>query len=197
MAIGMPKMTVGLLIAAVLCTTLALALPHVSPWPVPDFVTGILYGVAGSFFFGGLLRWRMPEPCDTGTHALRSRYLREFLPAMAGYVIALFLSVWLLKQGVTEPGLRALVALLPVPAIGMALRAIIRYIRDVDELQQRIELEAVSFAAAFVSMVYVTGGFLQLAKVIDIPSAVAMIWVFPLICASYGLAKMFVARRFL
>ena len=85
---------------------------------------------------------------------------------------------------------------MPVPAIGMALRAIIRYIRDVDELQQRIELEAVSFAAAFVSMAYVTGAFLQLAKVIDIPSGVAMIWVFPLICASYGLAKIVVARRY-
>ena len=111
-------------------------------------------------------------------------------------MVTLFLSVWLLKRGVDEPALRALVALLPVPAIGMALRAIIRYIRDVDELQQRIELEAVSFAAAFVSMVYIAGGFLQLAKVIDIPSGVAMIWVFPLICGSYGLAKIAVARRF-
>ena len=185
-----------LVIAAVLCLGLALVLPHVSPWPVSDLVIGILYGFAASFLFGGLLRWRMPDPCGSGTPALRSRYLREFLPAMAGYVVTLFLSVWLLKR-VDEPGLRALVALLPVPSIGLALRAIIRYIRDVDELQQRIELEAVSFAAAFVSMVYVTGGFLQLAKVIDIPSAVAMIWVFPLICASYGLAKLVVARRYL
>jgi hypothetical protein len=63
-------------------------------------------------------------------------------------------------------------------------------------MQQRIELEAVSFAAAFVSMMYIAGGFLQLAKVIDIPSGVAMIWVFPLICLSYGLAKMVVSRRF-
>lgn len=196
MAIALPKITVGLLIAAAVCVALALALPHVSPWPVSDFVSGILYGFAASFVFGAVLRWRMPEPCDTGTPALRSRYLREFLPAMAGYVITLFLSIWLLKQGVEEPALRALVALMPVPAIGMAMRAIIRYIRDVDELQQRIELEAVSFAAAFVSMVYIAGGFLQLAKVIDIPSSVAMIWVFPMICASYGLAKMVVSRRF-
>ncbi|MEO5963277.1 MAG: hypothetical protein ABIO75_00990 [Thermomonas sp.] len=144
---------------------------------------------------GRLLRPPVPGACNTGTPALRSRYLREFMPAMIGYVLTLFLSVWLLKR-VDEPGLRALVALLPVPAIGLALRAIIRYIRDVDELQQRIELEAVSFAAAFVSIVYVSGGFLQLARVIDIPSGVAMIWVFPLICASYGLAKMVVARRF-
>ena len=193
----MPKISQRLMIAAALSAAMAIALPHVSPWPVPDFVTGVLFGVAGGLLFGGLLRWRMPDPCDTGTPALRSRYLREFLPAMVGYVVTVFLSVWLLKRGIDQPGLRALVALLPVPAIGLALRAIIRYIRDVDELQQRIELEAVSFAAAFVSMVYVTGGFLQLAKVIDIPSAVSMIWVFPLICLSYGLAKMVVARRYL
>lgn len=187
---------VRLLLAAVLCTSLALVLPYLSPWPVPDIALGILYGVAIGLFFGALLRWRLPEPCDVGTPALRSRYLREFMPAMAGYVLTLFLSIWLLKL-VDEPGLRALIALMPVPAIGLALRAIIRYIRDVDELQQRIELEAVSFAAAFVSILYIAGGFLQLAKVIDIPSGVAMIWVFPLVCFSYGMAKMVVARRYL
>jgi hypothetical protein len=195
MAAAMPKVAVRLLLASVLCAGMALILPHASPWPVTDTTSGFLYGIAAGCFFGGLLRWRMTDPCDTGTPALRSRYRREFLPAMAGYVVTLFLSVWLLKR-VDEPGLRALIALLPVPAIALALRAIIRYIRDVDELQQRIELEAVSFAAAFVSMVYIAGGFLQLAKVIDIPSGVAMIWVFPTICLSYGLAKLAVARRF-
>lgn len=177
------------------CAGLALLLPVLSPWPVEATLTGFLYGVAAGCVFAALLRRFMPDPCDTDTPALRSRYLREFLPAMAGYVIAVFLSVWLLKR-VDEPVLRALIALLPVPAIGLALRAIVRYIRDADELQQRIELEAVSFAAAFVSMVYLSGGFLQLAKVIDIPSGVAMIWVFPIICLSYGLAKLVVARRF-
>lgn len=161
----------------------------------PDGVIGMCVGIGSGCLFAGLLRWFMPDACDAGTPALNSRYLREFLPPMVAYVLILFFSVWLLKR-VDEPGLRALVALMPVPAIGMALRAIIRYIRDVDELQQRIELEAVSFAAAFVSMVYVTGAFLQLAKVIDIPSGVAMVWVFPLICASYGLAKIVVARRY-
>lgn len=195
MVVAMPKFAVGLLVAAALCGGAALVLPYVSPWPLTDTVSGFLYGIAAGCFFAGLLRWRMPDACDTGTPALRSRYLREFMPAMVAYVLTLFLSVWLLMR-VDEPGLRGLVALMPVPAIGMALRAIIRYIRDVDELQQRIELEAVSFAAAFVSMVYIAGGFLQLAKVIDIPSGVAMIWVFPLICMSYGLAKMVVARRF-
>lgn len=195
MAMAIPKVAVRLLVAALLCAAMALVLPYVSPWPVTDTASGFLYGIAAGCLFGALLRWRMPDACDTGTPALRSRYLREFLPAMGAYVVTLFFSIWLLKR-IDEPGLRALVALLPVPAIGMALRAIIRYIRDVDELQQRIELEAISFAAAFVSLAYIAGGFLQLAKVIDIPAGVAMIWVFPMICASYGLAKIVVARRF-
>ncbi|MFS8137434.1 MAG: hypothetical protein ACMG50_04820 [Thermomonas sp.] len=196
MARVMPKVALRLLLAGVACGALALVLHFTSRWAMSDTASGFLSGIAVGFLLAALLRWRMPEACDTGTPALRSRYLREFLPAMAGYVVTLFLSVWLLKRGVDEPALRALVALLPVPAIGMALRAIIRYIRDVDEMQQRIELEAVSFATAFVSMMYIAGGFLQLAKVIDIPSGVAMIWVFPLICLSYGLAKMVVSRRF-
>lgn len=193
---AMPRITLGLLIAAGACAGTALALPHVSPWPVPEIAYGFLYGIAAGCLFGALLRWRLPDACDVGTPALRSRYLREFLPAMAGYVLTLFASVWLLKR-VDEPGLRALIALMPVPAIGLALRAIVRYIRDADEMQQRIELEAVSFATAFVSMLYIAGGFLQLAGVIDIPSAVAMIWVFPLVCFSYGLAKIVVGRRYL
>lgn len=195
MAIAMPKVAVRLLIGAVACAGLAALAPRISPWPLTETASGFLYGVAVGCLFAGLLRWRMPDACDTGTPALRRRYLREFLPPMAGYVIALFLSVWLLKR-IDEPGLRALVALLPVPAIGLALRAIFRYIRDVDELQQRIELEAVSLSTAFVSMAYIAGGFLQLAKVIDIPSGVAMVWVFPMVCASYGVAKIVVSRRF-
>ena len=71
-----------------------------------------------------------------------------------------------------------------------------RYIRDADERQRRIELEAVSFATACVSLVYLAAGFLQAAKVIDVPASAAMIWVFPLVCAIYGVAKIVVSRRY-
>ena len=76
------------------------------------------------------------------------------------------------------------------------LGAVIRFIRDADELQRQIELEAVSIATALVSLLYMAGGFLQLAKVIDVPSGVAMIWLFPLVCVCYGLVKVVVARRY-
>ena len=190
-------LTIALIGAALLLV--AIGAPYLLPRPLPDFVSGMLYGMAG-----GALLWaavlaafgpRLPDPCDSSTPALRRRYLREFIPPMVGYVVATLLSVWWL-QSIDATWLRALVALLPVPPIALAMRAIMRYIRDADELQRRIELEAVSFATALVSLLYLAGGFLQLAKVIDIPASAAMIWVFPLVCLSYGLAKLAIARRF-
>lgn len=158
-------------------------------------LAGGLVGMAAGFAIAAVLRRLMPESCDSAPEALRKRYTREVMWAMAAYAVLLVVSIVLLKR-VDETWLRALLALLPVPPIVLVLRAMIHYIRDVDELQQRIELEAVSFATAFISLVYLTGGFLQSAKVIDVPSNVAMIWVFPLICLSYGLAKAVVVRRY-
>ena len=171
----------------------AVALPRLLG--MSDTMRGILYGLAVGCLLASLLRRWLPEPCDTAPPALRRRYLREFLPPMVGYMIALWISLVLLRQ-VEAEWLRALVALLPLPPIGFAMRAIVRYIRDTDELQRQIELEAVSIATALVSMLYLAGGFLQAAKVIDVPASAAMIWVFPLVCLVYGLAKVLVARRF-
>ncbi|HZV23976.1 MAG TPA: hypothetical protein VFF93_09445 [Luteimonas sp.] len=178
----------GLLLAA------AIACQHLAPG-LPDFLTGVLYGLAIGLLFAAVVRAFRPEGCDDVSPAVRRRYLREFLPAMVGYVAAVFLSVWLLKR-VDAPALRALIALLPVPAIALAMRAIVRRIRDADELQRRIEVEAVSIAAAFVSLGYLAAGFLQRAKVIDVPSSAAMIWVFPLVCLSFGVAKLVLGRRY-
>ena len=183
-----------LLVAAIALGLMAFASSRLLPG-VPGMVVGILYGIALGLAFGALMRRSLPEPCDTAPPALRRRYARELMLAMGAYVVVLFVSVWLLKQ-IEEPALRALLALAPVPPIALALRAMVRYIRDTDEMQQRIELEAVCIATAFVCLLYMAGGFLQAAKVIDIAAAAAMIWLFPLVCFSYGLAKLAVARRY-
>jgi hypothetical protein len=191
---GNQRKAIAVIALTALCGGVAWLAP-VLGWRIGDTVRGVLAGLGAGGLFAALLLWWSPEACDAGTPALRSRYLREFLPAIIGYVVTLFASIWLLRQ-VDDPGLRALVALLPVPAIAMAMRAIVRYIRDADELQRRIELEAVSFATAGVSLVYLAAGFLQSAKVIDIPASAAMIWVFPLVCLVYGVVKVFIARRY-
>ena len=182
-----------LLLLGCLLLAAAVLVPRVVD--LSDTAQGLLYGLAVGCLLGSLFRRWLPEPCDTAPPALRRRYLREFLPPMVGYMVALWISLTLLKR-VEDEWLRALVALLPLPPIAFAMRAIVRYIRDTDELQRQIELEAVSIATALVSMLYLAAGFLQAAKVVDIPSSAAMIWVFPLVCLVYGLAKIIVARRY-
>ncbi|NUS38376.1 MAG: hypothetical protein HOQ02_05065 [Lysobacter sp.] len=173
----------------------ALAADHFAPQALPDFVRGVLYGLAIGCLLGAALKARLPDACDSATPEQRRRYLREFVPAMGLYVVTVIGSVYLLKR-VDAPVLRALIALMPVPPVAFAMRAIVRRIRDADELQRRIELEAVSVATLLVSLGYLTAGFLQQAKVIDVPSGVAMIWVFPLVCLVYGFAKILVNRRY-
>lgn len=134
--------------------------------------------------------------CQAAPPALQRRYTRDMLIGMGSYVVLLFASLLILRT-VQVPALRALVAVLPAVPIALVLRAMVRYIRGVDELQQRIELEAICIAAALVSFAYMTGGFLQIARVIDVPAGSAMLWVFPLVCGTYGIAKSIVARRYL
>ncbi|MBO9718017.1 MAG: hypothetical protein J7507_14760 [Pseudoxanthomonas sp.] len=185
----------ALLAAAVLAGCAAAGLPRLFPGQLPGWPSQLLTVLGLALAFAALLRWQLPEGCDTAPTGLRRRYTRELMLAMGGYVVVLFASITLLRH-IDAPALRALVALLPVPPIALALRAMVRYIRDIDEMQQRIELEAVSMATAFVSLVYMSGGFLQAAHVIDVPSAAALIWLFPLVCFTYGLAKVVVSRRY-
>ena len=125
------------------------------------------------------------------------RYIRALWPALIGYSLALFLSLWLLRRGIDPLPLRALVAVLPVLPLALMMRAALRYLREIDELQRRIETEAIGIASLLVALLYFAGGLLQKAKVVDLDAAMAMIWVFPLLCAAYGIAKMVLARRYL
>ncbi len=192
MAMTAPRWLLVAAAGAAVISGVLFQLMRQSPGPM---IAGIFAGVTIGLLFAAVLRWQLPDACDSAPPQLRKRYSREMMVAMGGYAVLLFTSIWLLKH-VDTTGLRAVIALLPVPPITLMLRAMIRYIRDADELQQRIELQAVSFATAFVSLLYLSGGLLQTARVLDVPASAAMIWVFPLVCLGYGLAKIVVARRY-
>ena len=169
-------------------------LAHAADLPLGDQYLGILAGFGVGAVFGAVLLWFMPD-AGGGTKALTRRYYREFIPAMAGYVGVML--VWKkLLDWVQAPALRVLVALLPALTIVWIMRAFVRYVADADELQRRIELESGAVAGLVVSAVYMAAGFLQTAHLIDVPSKVAMLWVFPMLCFTYGISKVFVARRY-
>lgn len=167
---------------------LRLLLPAVPAW-APALV------LLSAVVIGAVAMRRGASGCMDAPPALRRRYTRDMTVGMVSYMALLFASLLLLRT-VEAPALRALIALLPVAQIALVMRAMLRFIRGVDELQQRIELEAICIAAALVSFGYMTGGFLQAAQVIDVPASAAMLWVFPLVCGLYGIAKSVVARRY-
>ncbi len=181
----------------------AAALAAVGRWWLqwPDDVVGMWTGIAAGYLLGALLflllpRWWRTHCDEMYAQPAMRRYMRAMWPIMAGYALTLFASVWLIKRGIESLPLRAVVALLPVLAIALFMRAALRYLREIDELQRRIETEAIGIASLLVALLYFAGGMLQKAKVIDLDAAMAMIWVFPLLCLVYGIAKMLLTKRY-
>lgn len=168
----------------------------------PQGMVGTWVGIGAGYLFGALLfllvpRWWRQHCDDMYAQPAGRRYIRALWPIMIGYSLSLFLSLWWIRRGIESLPLRAVVAVLPALAIVLLTRAALRYLREIDELQRRIETEAIGFASLLVSVLYFAGGLLQLAKVIDVRAGVAMIWVFPLLCLVYGVAKMVLTRRYL
>jgi hypothetical protein len=181
------------------CLALSALGQWVLPWP-PRMVR-MWAGIGGGYLMGALLFSLMPrwwrQHCDESyAQPAGRRYVRALWPIMIGYCLLLFASVWLIRLGIEPLALKALVALLPVLPLALLLRVALRYLREVDELQRRIETESISIASLLLSLLYFAAGLLQLAKVVAIDGGVAMMWVFPLLMLSYGIAKFFAVRRY-
>ena len=178
---------------------LALAGRFLLHWP--DHMVGMWAGIGAGYLLGAALFLLMPrwwrEHCDEMyAQPAARRYMRALWPLMIGYSLALFASVWLLKRGIDSTALRAMLALLPAIPLALLLPVGMRYLREIDELQRRIETEAIGFAAVLVSLLYFAGGMLQKAKVIALDAGMAMIWVFPMTMLVYAVAKYIAVRRY-
>ena len=112
------------------------------------------------------------------------RYTFQFLLAMAGYALLLIVSVLLIDEA--QPlWLRATLALLPVLPLAFGLRAYLRHLTQMDELQQRIQLQAWAFAAGVTGLSTFAYGLL--VENAGLPP-LSMVWVFPLMISLWGLA---------
>jgi len=178
-----------------------LGVPGVVGLLLPQLVPGLERDAAVVLCIGALLLAIMAavsrDPMCTGgaRPEVARRYLRELTVTMAAYVLVLMASVWLLKR-IDPPLLRFAVALMPLLPIGVAVRAMVRYTHALDELQRRIELESLALSTLFVSMLYMTGGLLHSADLLQVPAADAMLLVFPLISVAYGIVRGLIARRY-
>lgn len=128
-------------------------------------------------------------------NALARRYLREFVPAMLGYLIVLPMSIVLLLQVDMPPALQGTVALLPVLPTLFVLRAIVRHMLRQDEMQQRIELQSVAVTCGLIGVGTFTVGFLQNVQLLPSPRWL-MLWVLPLMIGTYGVTRAMITRRY-
>src|SRR6185295_5898282 len=92
---------------------------------------------------------------------INKRYIREFSISMVAYLITIILSVTLIENMPEDSAWRIPLALAPVVPIIFQLLAFIHYLTGVDELQQRIHLLAIGFAAGAVGLLSFSYGFLE------------------------------------
>ncbi len=125
---------------------------------------------------------------DTNTR----RYIRTFVPAMIAYSIVLVAAMWMLDRLADGSLWRIPVAVLPMIPVGFALRAYLIFLNGADELQRRIQLNGVAFAAGATGMVTLTYGFLENAGF----PMLSWVWIFPMIIAFWGIGSLVAERRY-
>ncbi|UGB38300.1 hypothetical protein [Frateuria soli] len=127
--------------------------------------------------------------------AVHKRYLRQFVPAMAGYCALIGLYGWLVPR-TDSTALRALLALLPMLPVVLAMRAMARVIREQDELERQIDLQALAAAAVLTSCGFLSFGLLLSAGVLgEVPAALVALLVLPCFFWIFGLAKLVLVLR--
>ncbi|MHB1058397.1 MAG: hypothetical protein ACYC0F_11040 [Rhodanobacter sp.] len=124
------------------------------------------------------------------------RYLREFLPAMAAYAV-LIVVFGMFASGIGSVAWRVALALVPLLPILLAIRAMVRVLRDQDELERRIDLESFAIAAMATGFGFFSFGLLLMAGIgWNVRGEAVAIWVMPCLFASFGIAKLLVARHY-
>lgn len=118
-------------------------------------------------------------------------YAIQFGGAMAAYAVVLVIAITALNA-YPQAWWRPVVAVAPViPAI-FAVLAFMRFLRRMDELQRRIQLEALGLSFAASGILTFAYGFLELT---GFPQ-VSLIWIFPGMIMLWGLGLVVATRRY-
>ena len=88
----------------------------------------------------------------------RTAYVRDMVPAIAGYAVVLAVGLSLVGDEVDTAGEWALLMLPVVPAL-WGVRAVVRHLRRVDEYQRLLQLEAMAAGFGVAMITAVTVGF--------------------------------------
>lgn len=119
-------------------------------------------------------------------------YTIRMLSAGFVYVITL-MPAFALIRSLPEGSLwRIPLALLPLPAILFGLWTFLKFLASMDELQRRIQLQAIGFSLGLTGVITFTLGLLESA---GFPT-LDLIWVFPMMIFLWGIGQAIAMRRY-
>ena len=119
------------------------------------------------------------------------RYARDLTVTMIAYVIVIIVSRLVLNNIEDSPW-RFAIALLPVIPVIFLILAFLRYLAGIDELQQKIQLQAIGFAAGTTGLLTFAYGFLELAGFPQFST----FFIFPMMIMLWGLGLFYFTRRY-
>lgn len=121
------------------------------------------------------------------------RYTREFVVAIFAYVVILVASNSLLPHYPPFHSPWAIpIALAPIIPVIFILHAIVGLLLNGDELQQRIQLLAIGFAAGVTGLLTFSYGFLEMIGMPHLSS----IWVLPMMILLWGIGMAYFSRKY-
>jgi len=118
--------------------------------------------------------------------------MREFYTSTITYAVLLLVSVFLIKHSPDSAWWHIPLALIPMIPICFAVRAFLRFFRRIDELQKRIQLEALALSFGVTCVVTFSYGLLEYAGF----PPLSWIWIPVLMMLLWSLGVHIASRRY-
>ena len=120
------------------------------------------------------------------------RYIKEFLIAMSMYVIVLIVSISILNRLELPKLWQIVISIAPALPVAFIILVLMRLLINSDELQQRVQLLATSFAAALTGLITFSYGFLENVGFPKFPTFL----IFPLMIVLWGISLAYFSKRY-
>jgi hypothetical protein len=120
------------------------------------------------------------------------RYLQQFFFAVFMYVVTLSASVILLRNFEFGRAWQIIISILPALPIIFLLIILMRLLSNSDELQQRINLLAVTFSAVLTGLITFSYGFLENVGAPKLPTFAVL----PMLFVFWGIGLGYFTKRY-
>lgn len=120
------------------------------------------------------------------------RYMKNLFLSMIAYSVILITSLTVLKNYEFTRFWQIVISLSPAVPVAFVILAVMRLLKDSDEMQQRVQLLATSFSAAVTGLVTFSYGFLENVGFPKFPT----FFIFPMLIAIWGISLGYFSRKY-